>query len=325
MTPSGSMPKDRGDELRVEGVHQVGQTGAPQRPGRNTAGVHDVTDDRQSMPRIRPDLVIFVTITWGLSVRWLSRWARQRCNTDQLAGSIGTGCGRLPSRTVRLIGSMSSTAAGRTSLLEAAVQEGQHSEEGLVGVGVGGGGPAAEQLALLVDGDGRAAEPGRALSPSDRGWGRRARFASSGRSGSTAAVRSVGAGGPWAGWPGTLRCRGRRPGPSRVLPRWSARKRARSRTMARVASMVMSARGRVPARRARSRARSSASENAWHLGPQRQSGRLRCGVGGGRPLAGRRGRSAAPGARWVKKSSSARAREPIERPGRRARSRRACG
>ena len=39
-----------------------------------------------------------VTITWGLSVRSSSRWARQACSAAQLAGSAGAGNGR-PARS----------------------------------------------------------------------------------------------------------------------------------------------------------------------------------------------------------------------------------
>lgn len=48
MTPSGSMPEGRGDELGVESVHQVGQAGAPRIPW--------------------SVVVMRVTMTWGLSV-----------------------------------------------------------------------------------------------------------------------------------------------------------------------------------------------------------------------------------------------------------------
>ncbi|MER5897603.1 hypothetical protein [Streptomyces sp. NPDC001876] len=175
------------------------------------------------------------------------------------------------------------------------MQEGQHSEEGLVGVGVGGGGPAAEQLALLVDGDGGAAEPGRACRLQTAGGVDEDDFA--------------------------------RAGEAEVLPQYGQSALAGLGPGGQERFDVVDVgQGRLdgdvgvrqgPGAQARSRARSIASENAWIWGRS----------GSGAASMRRRRRPAASWsawlvgsarARWVKKSSSARAREPIERPGRRA-------
>lgn len=44
MTPSGSMPRVRGDEFGFEDVYQVGEAGASQGPGWDAAGVQGVAD-----------------------------------------------------------------------------------------------------------------------------------------------------------------------------------------------------------------------------------------------------------------------------------------
>lgn len=146
------------------------------------------------------------------------------------------------------------TAGGR-------VEEGQDSEQCLVRVRVGAGGPAAEQLPLLIDGDGGADEPRRAFgldSPSGvdehdlagadeakvlphhgqpalagLGHGRQERFD----------VVDVGQ------------------GPVLLVVR-AGQEAGEVADDARAASMVLSVRGRVPAFRARSRARSMNSANA---------------------------------------------------------------
>jgi len=108
------------------------------------------------------------------------------------------------------------------------------------------------------------------------------------------------------------------------LPRCESRKQARSRTIATAASMVRSARGRVPARRARSLAfnmKSANSETATRIPGGVVSMRF-CR----RPAASRSDWSVQiANPRSVKKASSARASDPIERPGRRDRSSTRCG
>ena len=110
---------------------------------------------------------------------------------------------------------------------------------------------------------------------------------------------------------------------SRLL-RSPTRNRARSRTMARAVSIVWSVRGSVPARRARCRARSMDSAH------ESTAGRRAAGVASMR----RWRRPAASRSAWsvgrarpcsTRKSSRARARLPIDRPGWRARSSTAVG
>ncbi len=110
------------------------------------------------------------------------------------------------------------------------------------------------------------------------------------------------------------------------FPRSAARKTARSRTAARRSSIVLSARGRVPARRARSRAVRHAAANAataGRSGPGTAS-ILRCR----RPAASRSAWSVGTAMpRSTKNACRVRAREPgdVPRPGSRERSSRACG
>ena len=108
------------------------------------------------------------------------------------------------------------------------------------------------------------------------------------------------------------------------LPRSAARKMARSRMTDRRCSIVLSARGRVPARRARSLAFRQASANAataGRSGPGTASIR-RCR----RPAASCPAWSAGRARpRVTKKVSRVRAKVPGDRPGSRDRSSRACG
>ena len=139
-------------------------------------------------------------------------------------------------------------------------------------------------------------------------------------------------------WPNTVRRRARVFGNSArnasisamstsaqsCLLRWVSRKQARSRTVANADSMVRSARGRVPARRARSRARSMDSAKTA------TAARIPAGAPSirflRRPAASRWSWSVAIARpRWVKNVSRARASDPIDRPGRRARSSMLCG
>ena len=108
------------------------------------------------------------------------------------------------------------------------------------------------------------------------------------------------------------------------LPRCESRKQARSRTTANAVSMVRSARGRVPARRARSRELTMEPANSET--PRRIPGGVASMRLCRRPAASRSDWSVTiANPRSVKKASSTRASDPIERPGRRDRSRTCCG
>jgi hypothetical protein len=193
--PGGESALDRRD-IGTEGVHQVGELGAPQGSGWDGAGVQEVAD----------------------------LGGRGRCPTglgdpgDDHMGVVGA--------LVRAVGqaAVECRPAGRVQghrMRALAQADGAVCGVEVVRVRVGAGGPAAEQLPLLVDGDGGAAEPRRA-------------------SGIVARKAST----SWT----SVRARS-------CLSRVPVRKRARSRTMAGAASMALSVRGRVLALRARSRAR----------------------------------------------------------------------
>lgn len=216
---------------------------------------------------------------------------------------MGTGCGRLPKRMLRLVGSRSSTRRSRTSPLAAEWRRARIPSSASCGC-------------ASVNPDGPWPFAPRVGSMSTILWERAKR--KNCRSTVSLRWRALGmvarnAARAWT----SVRAQS-------CLLRVRVRKRARSRAMARAASMVLSVRVRVPALRARSRARSMDSANAWTCGRSgsgvasmrrwRRPAASRCAwsVGSVRP-------------RWVKKPSRARARDPIDRPGRRARFSRAWG
>ena len=187
------------------------------------------------------------------------------------------------------------------------------------------GGPPAKQLALLIERERSCREIPWAACEPGRGSGRRGRAGGCGRTGRTAAAPSVAAGGSWAAGSGMPRCHAT----STVRPilfscvRDSGTAPGLGRSPAR-SSMVWSLRGGSrPGGPALGRF-SSDSANAGHRRPQR----------GGDGVDAALRRPAASCSAWsvgsarprsVKKSSSDRASDPIDRPGRRARSSTACG
>ena len=130
------------------------------------------------------------------------------------------------------------------------MQQRQQADEALVGMGVGVGGPAAEQPALFGEAEDRRTRSSVAVGETPMvGSTNTTRLALAQRKKSPVYRPTGPAEGPYG--PGTPRCRPSSVLAQSLLARSSIMRRARSRTMARSSTMVRSLRGRVPARRAR--------------------------------------------------------------------------
>ena len=102
------------------------------------------------MPARRPALVPLVTTRCGFLVFWAWRCASARSRAAQLAGSSGTGWGRRPSRMVCSDGVDVQDLEQPHLDVGHGVQQREDTQQRLVRVDGGVGGPPAEQGTLTV-------------------------------------------------------------------------------------------------------------------------------------------------------------------------------